>query len=870
MSADTEQLLQRARDSHRTGRLDEAEQLYRTIIQAQPGHPEANHYIGSLALQKEQPMVAQAHFLKALEADPSEGRYWTGYIHALLDAGQLKAAGEVISIARKNGLQGSDIDALEYRLKSPNPFKGAHPTPGQPDKAAPQQNGKNPSQQQIDALATLFNQGRFQEAAEAAHSMTVQFPSSSFGWSTLGVVLQQTGRSADALPYMQKAVSLAPRDAQLHNNLGNTFSSLGKHGEAEASFRHALKINKNFAEAHSNLGATLHDVGRFKDAESCYRKALQIKPELADAHYNLGNTLKSLSRLNEAEVCYRKALQLEPRLVGAYNNLGLVLQATGRLEEAETVLRKALQIRPDSFETRNNLGSTLQDMGRLEEARLEYMQALQIKPDHAEILSNLGNTLHDMGRLVEAEAAYRKALASKPDFDQALCNLGTTLQDMGRLDEAVEYFRHALQINPAYLKARSNLLFSLNLSMKFSPEDCLAEARSFGQVVSSKVSSRYTKWPVAIQPERLRIGFVSADFRNHPVGYFLENVLGRLASSKLELIAYPASHKNDELTARIKPFFSRWQPLYGKSDEAAARLIHDDKVHILIDLSGHTQHNRLPVFSWKPAPVQIAWLGYFATTGVPEIDYIIGDPHVSPADEAGHFTEKIWQLPECYWCFSEPDVRVDVSPLPALSVGHITFGCFNNLSKMNDAVVDLWAKVLHAVPGSKLFLKYSQLNDPQMRETTLQRYARYGIASDRLILEGSSPRTEYLACYHRVDIALDPLPYPGGTTTMESLWMGVPVISMRGKRFLSHAAETIAHNAGLSEWIASTEDDYIAKAVSFSSELKRLSGLRAGLRRQVVASPLFDAARFARNFEEAMWKIWAQWLERQKQPRRAN
>ncbi len=404
--------------------------------------------------------------------------------------------------------------------------------------------------------------------------------------------------------------------------------------------------------------------------------------------------------------------------------------------------------------------------------------------------------------------------------------------------------------------AHSNLLFTLNYTAHHTPTHYLSVARQYGQLVASKVSERFTAWSCTRQPERLRIGFVSGDFINHPIGYFLESVLSRLDPASVELIAYPTDHRMDELTARIKPCFSAWKPLVGLHDEAAARLIHDDGVHVLIDLSGHTRHNRLPVFAWKPAPVQVSWLGYFATTGVAEIDYFLGDPYVAPLTEADHFTEQIWQLPESYWCFTPPKVDVDVAPSPALSTGTITFGCFNNLTKMNDAVVALWARVLLAVPGSQLFLKCKQFNDAAMRATTRQRFASQGIAAERLLLEGTSPRADYLAAYHRVDIALDPFPYPGGTTSIEGLWMGVPFITQRGDRFLSHAGETLLHNAGLPGWIAADADDYVAKAVGFAADLDQLARLRAGLRPQVLASPLFDATRFARHFETAMWAMW--------------
>jgi predicted O-linked N-acetylglucosamine transferase (SPINDLY family) len=362
----------------------------------------------------------------------------------------------------------------------------------------------------------------------------------------------------------------------------------------------------------------------------------------------------------------------------------------------------------------------------------------------------------------------------------------------------------------------------------------------------------------------LRVGLVSGDLRNHPVGYFLESMLAQIDSSRIELIAYATDYKVDELTARIKPYFSSWKSLVGLSDEAAARLIHADGVHLLLDLSGHTAKNRLPVFAWKPAPVQASWLGYSGTTGMSQIDYIIGDPFVAPKKEEGHFTEKIWRLPESYLCFTPPAVPVEIGPLPILTTGHITFGCFNNLAKMGDDVLALWSRMLHAISGSKLFLRNRHLSDSAVLENTVKRFATHGIASNRLILEGTySTRTELFEAYNLVDIALDPFPYAGTTTSVEGLWMGVPVITKRGDRFLSHVGESIVSNAGLVDWIAEDDDDYVAKAIMHTTDLKRLSTLRATLRQRVLASPLFDAPRFARHFETALWGMWERWQESQ-------
>jgi protein O-GlcNAc transferase len=408
-------------------------------------------------------------------------------------------------------------------------------------------------------------------------------------------------------------------------------------------------------------------------------------------------------------------------------------------------------------------------------------------------------------------------------------------------------------------------LFSLNYTNR-TLEYCLEEAREYGRKVGQK-ASRFTAWRCSAQPERLRVGVVSGDLYNHPVGYFLESVLSQINQTRIELIAYPTHHKEDELTARIRPFFSAWKPLVGLSDEAAANLIHADGVHVLIDLSGHTGRNRLPVFAWKPAPVQVTWLGYFATTGVAEMDYILGDKWLLPDGEAHHFVEKGWRLSGSISCLTPPHEDIKVEKLPALQNQSITFGTLNNSSKMNGRVVACWARILNAIPNSRLYLNMRNLRDNALRKSVIERYAAHGVAENRLILEPTTGRIAAFNSYNRMDIALDPFPYPGGTTSYEALWMGVPVLTMRGDKYISHLGESIMHHAGLPDWIAADEEDYIAKAVAFASDLEHLAKLRAGLRQQVLASPLFDAPRFARNFEHALWEMWQvrerkpQWLE---------
>ncbi|BBO99480.1 tetratricopeptide repeat protein [Sulfuriferula nivalis] len=809
------QALQQAIAQHQAGLLDEAELLYRDILQQQPQHPVANHHLGILCVQKNQPIVGLPYFMAALEADPTQNTYWLGYIEALMLANQLDAAREVLTIARQQGLQGAEFDNLAARLTP----KTVSPTPAQPQNKP---TAKTSREGLTNAIIDLFSQGQYDEVVKQGLAMTTRYPREGFGWKALGSALQALGRNTEALAALQKAAKLAPQDAYAHSNLANVLNDLGRYADAERSLRRALAIDPNFAEAYSNLGSTLQDMGRLNEAVASYQRAIAIKPDLAEAHYNLGNLFRTLGQHQDAIAAYRLALAIQPEYAQAHSNLGITLHESGLSAVAETEVRRALQIQPNLVQAHSNLGNILQDSGRLIEAENCYQHALQLNPNIAEIHNNLGNTLQAMGRLAEAATSYRNALA----------------------------------LNPDYTVAHSNLLFMLNYDPLSTPAQNFEEALRYGQNVTRLPKHTYATWQCDPLAVRLRIGFVSGDFNNHPVGYFLESLITQLDPAAFELIAYPTNHRADELTNRIQPYFHAWRPLSGLNDEAAAKLIHDDGIHILIDLAGHTRYNRLPIFAWKPAPVQVSWLGYFATTGMNEMDYLVADAWTLPESETSYFTESIWRLPETRLCFAPPNIDLTVAPLPALSNAHITFGCFNNLTKMNDDVVALWAQILTALPDSKLFLKTKQFNDPSQRQLTLDRYAQHGIAEQRLILEGHDDRATYLRAYERVDIALDPFPYPGGTTTVEGLWMGVPVLTLAASSFLSRQGAGILMNAGLTEWVAESAEDYVKRAIAHTSDLPALSLLRLNLRQKLSTSPMMDGQKFAVNFGSCLIEIW--------------
>ena len=592
---------------------------------------------------------------------------------------------------------------------------------------------------------------------------------------------------------------------------------------------------------------------RFAELEKFAHSLLKLYPDSGIVWKLYGLSLQMQGK--DALFALRKAAEFLPNDAEAHGNLAALLRARGQLDAAVASGRRALQIRPNFAEAHNNLGVALRDLGQPDEAVACYVRALEIKPDFIEVYNNLGGALKDLGRLDEAVANYRRALQRKPDFAEAHNNLGLAFKDLGRFDDALTSFRRALEIKPDYLEARNNLLFTLNYTAHPS-EYCLEEARKYGRMVSQKVSTRYSSWQCTDSPQRLRVGMVSGDLHNHPVGYFLESLLANLDPARVELIAYPTDLTVDALTERIKPYFAAWKPLYTLNDADAARLIHADGVHVLLDLSGHTGHNRLPVFAWKPAPVQATWLGYFATTGVAEMDYILGDKWTLQDGEEHHFVEKGWRLSGALSCLSPPKEDVKVDALPALRNRFITFGTLNNSAKMNERVVACWARILNEIPDSRLYLNMSSLRDHSLRKSVIERYAAQGIPENRLILEPTSGRVAALDSYNRIDIGLDPFPYPGGTTSYEALWMGVPILTMKGSNYVSHFGESIMHNAGLSDWIAANEDEYIAKAIALSGDLESLANLRSSLRARVLASPLFDAKRFAQDFEDALWGMW--------------
>lgn len=826
--------LHQAISLHQSAQLAEAEALYREIVAETTSLPDACHNLATLLLYKETPTAVDL-FRIALESSPEQGQYWLSYIEGLIIAGQFEAAKEVLEVAKNCGLENSQTNRVRSMLCA--------------------QHALAPSTHEITHWISLFTSGCIDEAEKVARELTQKHPGHGTGWKALGATLAQQGKWRVALPALAKAAELLPVDAESHFNLGLAYQQNSEFINAEASYFRALTIKINYPEVYNNLGLMYEANGERAKAILLFQKAISIKSEYEQAHNNLALSLHHDGRFSEAINHFNQAILVKPQYAEACNNLGASLQSIGALTEAEATVRRSIAISPFCASAYNNLGNILQEAGNLDEAEKMLRKALEINPDLPDAFNNLGNLYQRRKKFKEACSFYRRAVEIKPNDPLSWNNLGTAAQSLGEFPEAISCYKSALEVDPVYHNAHSNLLFALNYVSERNPEEDFKLAMQYGKSVAAK-AKRYDRWNCNFNPDRLRVGIVSGDMLSHPVGYFLESVVKELVSDCIELFAYSTHYQTDALTLRILPKFTEWKSIYGLTDVAAASTIHSDAIHILIDISGHTAFNRLSMFAYKPAPVQVSWLGYFATTGVQEVDYLIADPWTLPDNEECYFTESIWRLPETRLCFTPPETHVETSRLPALANGYITFGCFNNLGKMNDEVVKTWAEILHAVPASKLMLKSPQLLERETQETTINRYSRFGISADRLILEGPSSREEYLTKYHLIDLALDPFPFTGGTTSAESLWMGVPVITLAGKRFISRQGLGIMKNAGMDGWIAETVEDYKDLAINHAQEVDQLDSLRSTLRTQVLASPLFDAKRFARHFEDALWGMW--------------
>ncbi|HEY3900888.1 MAG TPA: tetratricopeptide repeat protein [Chthoniobacter sp.] len=718
---------------------------------------------------------------------------------------------------------------------------------------------------QAFALAIQHHQaGRLAEAEAVYRQILGVDPNHADAWHMLGVVANQVGQRKLSAEWIRKSIALNPNNSEAHYNLGNTFKDDGHVDEAIAAFQRALALRPAYAEAANNLGVVLSLRGRFAEAIAICRRAVELSPNLVAAHYNLGNALKDHGALEEAVAAYRRGLELDPNLPQAHNNLGVALDRLGQYDQSIAVFHRALQLQPGFAEAENNLGAALYRKGQLD----------------------------------DAEAACHRALQLKPNFPDAHNNLGNIFCARGQVHEAVNEFRCAIEGATAPSGVHSSLLFTLHYVPDLDEKTIAAEHERWNQLFSAIRRAPSPPYSNDRDPSRrLRIGYISPDFLDHVVGHNLVPLFRHHDRENFEIFCYTSAAKSDHLTERFRQWSDHWRSTVGLSDEALAGMIRQDAIDILVDLAQHTSGNRLAAFAHKPAPVQVSFAGYPASTGLQEIAYRISDrwlegsasefedgkseigrtfppelrtPNSDPRSPIPDLPSPISHLRpaeqvseiDSFWCYDPDGLEIAVNESPAAKTGgRIVFGSLNSFGKINASVLQLWAQILGQVKDSRLLL-LSRHGSHQKRVRDF--FEQEGIAGDRVEFVDRCPRDEYLRTFQRIDIGLDPFPYGGHTSSLDALWMGVPVISLCGHMPVSRSGLSILHNLGLPELVAHSKSQYLQIATDLAHDLPRLADLRANLRTRMEASVLMDAPHFTRQIEIAYRQMWRHWLQGEK------
>lgn len=757
-----------------------------------------------------------------------------------------------------------------------------------------------PSQPIDDGVAALLARGlahhkggRMSEAIDCYMQVLAFEPDHAYTLHLLGEIAHRAGKNERAVELIERAVARLPTLAEAYNNLGAAYQALGRLGEAEAAYRRAIELKPSLVVAGSNLGTVLRAQGNVAEARRQFERVLTLEPRSPEACVNLGNLLREAGEFAAAEDCYRIVTEDNPDNAPAWNNLGILQIDMGRFEDACTSLRRAIELDPYSAEAHNNLGNALRQLGQYDESLKSFERALLLRPDFAQAANNAGVALSDRGFFPEAAKYFRRAVESDPEFVEALLNLGACLRhcddlmgtiecfdrarrlepdnkkahaylglallEVGRIENGLAALNHALEIDPGYARARSNYLFGLNYRSGMRNQELLAEHRRFGERYRDlpRPAFRNSRDP----DRRLRIGYVSPDFKRHSCAFFVEPLLAAHDPNAVEVFCYSDVHLPDAVTQRIRSQVPNWRDTSKLQDPAFIEMVRADEIDIAVDLTGHTGNNRLTAFAAWLAPLQVSWLGYPATTGLNAIGYRITDAIADPegAADADH-SERLIRLPRTFLCYRPSGDAPDVAPLPSLAGHPFTFGSFNNLPKINEEVIDVWAEILRKTPGSRLLLKSRGLGCQDAAERILRAFGDLGIAADRIeLITWLRNPGDHLALYSRIDLALDPFPYNGTTTTCEAMWMGVPALTLAGERHAARVGASLLTQVGLEHLIVRTRRDYVARAVQLVAAPQELAAIRSGLRDRMAASPLCDAAAFARDMEAAYRTIWRAW-----------
>jgi len=725
----------------------------------------------------------------------------------------------------------------------------------------------------LQILATIAIQTNHFEDAVVLYGKLLNFnPSHPSLLNNHAIALMEIGRPIEALHGFDKAISVKHDFPEAYYNRGMVLMRHKHYKESVISFDKAIALKENYADAYSNRGNALRNMKQYQDALLSYNKALAINPKLAEAYNNSGNIFLELKRYKEAFVSYEHAITINPNYADAHANRGSALKNMKQYQDALLSYDKALAINPTFTEAYNNRGNTLVELKRYKEALESYDRAIVLNQNYAEAYYNCGNMLLKIKSYDDAIERYEKAIKVKPDFAEAYHNRGHVLSELAMFEKAEKSYRQALLIKSDYSEVYSNLLFMMNYSFTANPIQILSEARQFEKIFLSAddLSSQnavQNKFSLHNKhPSRLRVGYVSGDYRQHAVSYFVEQLFAMHDRSRFEIFAYTTNDQHDSVTQQLQCTVDHWVELIELSDAESVQRIQDDLIDVLIDLSGHSAHNRLGIFTRRAAPVQAHYLGFMGSTGITAMDYWIGDRFVTPEENDAHFSETVWRLPRTWVSYSGSKDAPETVWSPS-NEGTVLLGSFNNLKKITPATLALWAKVLIALPEAKLLLKTEGLAQSSNRKRILESFASYGIVSDRIELQdhqSTTAWTAHMASYNCLDLALDPVgAVGGGTTTCDALWMGVPVICLEGDRMASRMTASMLHAISQSDWIAKNEEEYIAKVVTLARDVEGRILLRSTQRSRMAQSTLCDTKGLVKALEDAYDAMFNRWVIRE-------
>ncbi len=753
---------------------------------------------------------------------------------------------------------------------------------------------KSTQQEVVNHLLDLFNKGSLGVVADQALAATEQYPDAFFIWNILGAANKGLGRLEEAFQAFKKVTLTNPTYADGHNNLGITLQDLGKYEEALLSLNTALSLKPDYAEAHNNIGLVARELGNFEEALTSFKQALSLNPNYAEAHNNIGLVFQTLGNLDEAVKCHSKALTLKPNYIEAYNNLGNAFKSRGSLNEAIQAYDKALSIRPDFAQARNNLGLALQDCGNLDEAIEAFTKTLSLSPGFVEAHHNLGNALSEIGKLDEAKDALLKTVSLKPDYAEAHYNLGNIYKKQGIIPDAIASYEKALSLNPKYSLARVQKLhqqahicdwsameadkqYLEDLGIKggsvtpfamLAIEDAPHRHRQRSEIYAKKTypyKSTYVCHRTSQKPERLRIGYFSADFHNHATMYLMAQIFEEHDNSCFKIFAYSyGPDKQDEMRDRLVKSVDVFHDVRTMTDVEIVELARKEDLHIAIDLKGFTQNTRLAPFAYGMAPIQISYLGYPGTTGAEFIDYILADPIVIPNDRRHLYSEQIICLPNTYQptdstrLISEKVMTRKDEGLPS---DCFVFCCFNNNYKISAREFDIWMRLLTKAQGSVLWL----LKSNKWSEHNLKRQAESrGVNADRLIFANKLPQAEHLARHRLADLFLDTFNYNAHTTASDALWAGLPVVTKTGEGFAARVASSLLSAAGLPELITKSEQQYEALILNLFENPQILAKIKEKLFKNRSSQPLFDTQEYTKCLEKGYQLAYQRYFDGEK------